>query len=62
MQVYNKWGSVVFSTEDVNEGWDGQFDNQPAPDGKYSYVIFYAGTLNDVAFEETFRGSIKLIR
>lgn len=62
MQVYNKWGSVVFSTEDVNEGWDGDFEGQPAPSGKYSYVVFYAGILNDVAFEETFRGSIKLIR
>ncbi|MFT7149698.1 MAG: gliding motility-associated-like protein [Nonlabens sp.] len=62
MQVYNKWGSVVFSTEDVSEGWDGTFNSEPAPDGKYSYVVFYAGTLNDVAFEETFRGSIKLIR
>ncbi len=62
MQVYNKWGSVVFSTEDVNVGWDGTFEGQSAPDGKYSYVIFYAGSLNDVAFEETFRGSIRLIR
>lgn len=62
MQVYNKWGSVVFSTEDVNEGWNGRFEGQEAPNGKYSYVIFYAGSLNDVAFEETFRGSVKLIR
>lgn len=62
MQIYNKWGSVVFSTTDVNTGWDGSFKGQNAPDGKYSYVIFYAGSLNGVAFEETFRGSVKLIR
>ncbi len=62
MQIYNKWGSVVFSTEDVADGWDGSFEGQNAPDGKYSYIIFYAGALNGVAFEETFRGSIKLIR
>lgn len=62
MQIYNNWGSVVFSTEDVDTGWDGNFGGAPAPNGKYSYVVFYAGSLNDVAFEETFRGSIKLIR
>lgn len=62
MQIYNKWGSVVFSTEDVDQGWNGTFQGELAPDGKYSYVVFYSGSLNDVAFEETFRGSIKLIR
>ncbi|MFY0594424.1 gliding motility-associated C-terminal domain-containing protein [Roseivirga sp.] len=62
MQIYNKWGAVIYSTEDVNSGWDGTFEGQDAPSGKYSYVIFYAGTLNDVAFEETYRGSLKLLR
>ncbi|OEK04351.1 T9SS type B sorting domain-containing protein [Roseivirga misakiensis] len=62
MQIYNKWGAVIYSTDDVNDGWDGNFEGQEAPSGKYSYVIFYAGTLNDVAFEETYRGSVKLIR
>lgn len=62
MQIYNKWGSVIYTTEDVNEGWNGKFEGQDAPDGKYSYVIFYAGSLNNVAFEETYRGSLNLIR
>lgn len=62
MQIYNKWGSVVFSTEDASQGWDGTFEGQEAPSGKYSYVIFHSGVLNNIPFEETFRGAVKLIR
>lgn len=62
MQVYNKWGSIVFSTEDITKGWDGSFQGEIAPQGEYSYVVFYAGTLNNLSFEETYRGSFKLIR
>lgn len=62
MQIYNKWGQVIFSTEDLSEGWDGTYQGDIAPEGKYSYVVFYAGSLNEVSFEETYRGSFNLIR
>ncbi|NVJ47383.1 MAG: gliding motility-associated C-terminal domain-containing protein [Cytophagia bacterium] len=62
MQIFNKWGQVVFSTEDLSEGWDGTYQGDIAPDGKYSYLVFYAGSLNEVSFEETYRGSFNLIR
>lgn len=62
MQIYNKWGQVIFTTEDLSEGWDGTYMGQNSPEGKYSYLVFYAGTLNDVSFEETYRGSFDLIR
>ncbi|MBO6659679.1 MAG: gliding motility-associated C-terminal domain-containing protein [Roseivirga sp.] len=62
MQIYNKWGQVIFSTEDLSEGWDGTYQGDIASEGKYSYVVFYAGSLNEVSFEETYRGSFDLIR
>ncbi len=62
MQLYNQWGSIVFSTEDLSEGWDGNYRGALAPIGEYSYVIFYANTVNGVSFEDTYRGSFKLIR
>lgn len=62
MQVYNKWGSVVFSSNDVSNGWDGSFEGKVVPDGQYSYIIFYTVNLNNKIFEESYRGTIKLIR
>jgi gliding motility-associated-like protein len=62
LQVFNQWGSITFATKDITEGWDGTLDGQNAPDGKYSYIIFYSGSLNGVSFEETLRGTLRLIR
>lgn len=62
MQIVNRWGAIVFSTEDIDKGWNGDFENEKAPNGNYSYIIFYSSSINDIKFEETFRGSFKLIR
>ncbi|WP_420387148.1 PKD domain-containing protein [Roseivirga sp.] len=62
MQIYNKWGTIVFSTEDLSEGWDGTYNGDDAPQGSYSYVVFYSVMINDLNFEETFRGSFTLLR
>jgi len=62
MQIFNKWGEIIFSKEDVTEGWDGTYKGKEVQDGQYSYIIFYSGVLNGVSFEETRRGSLKLFR
>ncbi len=38
-QIFNRWGERVFTTQDINEGWDGRFNNEPQPLGTYVYVI-----------------------
>ena len=38
-RIYNRWGTKVFETTDINEGWDGQFNGQPQPMGVYIYTI-----------------------
>jgi len=62
LQIYNKWGAIVFSANDVDEGWDGNFQGSPAPDGKYSYVIFWAAEINGAEIEQNIRGTINIYR
>ena len=42
--VFNRWGNVVFSTDNPNEGWDGNVHGRPAAEGTYYYVITATGT------------------
>jgi gliding motility-associated-like protein len=37
--VFNRWGSKVFSTKNISQGWDGTFKGLPVPPGTYVYVI-----------------------
>jgi gliding motility-associated-like protein len=62
LQIFNKWGAIIYSSENIFEGWDGTFQGEDVQPGQYSYVIFYSGALNNITFEETQRGTIKLIR
>lgn len=41
MIIFNRWGSVVFSSEDFTQGWNGTADGAKAPVGPYSYKVQY---------------------
>jgi len=59
MQVFNRWGQLVFSTKDPFEGWTGTAGGQPSPAGVYAWSIHYidvTGKQNDR------RGTVILIR
>lgn len=62
MMVYNRWGNVVFFSDTINQGWDGNFEGSPAPAGTYTYDISYGGVLNGTPFTETVRGIVRLMR
>ncbi len=38
--VYNRWGEVVFTTEDPSECWDGTYREKPVQTGVYAYKIY----------------------
>jgi gliding motility-associated-like protein len=38
MQIFNRWGELVFSTTDMDLGWDGTHKAIPAPEGIYAFV------------------------
>jgi gliding motility-associated-like protein len=43
MQIYNRWGEVVFQSDDPAEGWNGRKYNtgEILPEGIYLYVVRY---------------------
>lgn len=39
LQVFNRWGNMVFETTDKNFEWDGQFQGERLPMGVYTWNI-----------------------
>lgn len=57
--VYNRWGEVVFSTEDPSECWDGTYREKPVQSGVYAYKI-YAVLFNGTEINES--GNLTIIK
>lgn len=38
-EIYNRWGTQVYSSQDIEEGWDGMYGDTPQPMGVYVYIV-----------------------
>ena len=57
--VFNRWGEVIFETDDPYSGWDGTFRNKPMNNGVYVYMV-KATLLNGE--DVSLNGTITLIK
>lgn len=39
IQIYNRWGELIFNSNDPNEGWDARYKNNPVQADTYFYRI-----------------------
>ena len=39
LKVFDRWGNLVFSTNDPMQGWDGSMGGRPMPMGTYIYIL-----------------------
>jgi gliding motility-associated-like protein len=59
MQVFNRYGEVIFESTDPNFGWKGEFQGSPVSGGAYGYLISFA---NRNGGEITKKGTVLVIR
>ena len=58
-RVYNRWGQLVYSTTQVNDGWDGNFKGAPQSAGTY---VWYAEGITYLGRKVEKKGTMILIR
>ncbi len=64
LTVVNRWGRVVFTTNDPEINWDGRdkTTREPCADGAYLYVCeVFVTTMNGIA-KQTLKGSVSILR
>jgi gliding motility-associated-like protein len=37
LQIFNRWGQLIFESFDVNVGWDGTYNGKLSPQDVYIY-------------------------
>ena len=59
MQIFSKWGQVIFSTNDISQKWDGTFKGKNMPNGAYFWMMNYVSLKGKKVYEQ---GTVMLIR
>ena len=59
MDIYDRWGKLLFRSRSMQDGWDGKVNGQAAPEGAYIFKIEVRGYDGQVLRRS---GSVTLIR
>jgi gliding motility-associated-like protein len=58
MKIFNRWGELIFVTDNLDEGWNGEYKGSMQAEGTYVYVAKFTDRTNHT-FERT--GSFVLL-
>ena len=59
LQIFNRWGQLLYETRNASQGWDGRFKGQPLDSGVFIYFLEMRGLSGQTI---TQKGSFILIR
>jgi gliding motility-associated-like protein len=62
LDIYTRFGQLIFSTQNPDIGWDGTYEGKDAPEGVYTYVLKYSGYDNGRFLEDVDRSTFLLFR
>jgi len=44
--IYDRWGQMIYRTENPGDGWDGKYNGDYVPLGVYVYLLRFRDALN----------------
>lgn len=60
LSIYNRWGELVYFSNNIKKGWDGSIKNKNADGGIYMYYVAFID--QSTGKSKTYKGDISLIR
>lgn len=59
MKIYNRWGSLLYETTDINALWDGTMDGNAMAEGVYFYTLYIT---DGCGMENEYNGFVHLMK
>ncbi len=56
MQIFNRWGNLIFETQDLDKGWDGTAAGTQCPADTYIWIINFRSEHDSV-----FKGTVTIV-
>jgi gliding motility-associated-like protein len=62
LQIFNRWGEMIFESHNPLEKWDGTYNGKRAPIGTYNYLLNYSWLVYSTDKNQQKRGVISILR
>ncbi|WP_229209364.1 PKD domain-containing protein [Dyadobacter sediminis] len=62
IRIYNRWGEVIYATNNIEDRWDGTYKGVKVQPGSYPYVLSYESQYYPERAPYVKRGSVMIIR
>lgn len=59
LRIYDRWGALVFQSNDPQAHWDGSVFGSPGAPSAYNYVLFFEGCVRE---KEMISGTVLLLK
>ena len=59
-RIYDRWGELIFVTNQVLQGWDGTYNGEKVQFGTYTWTIRFKDSQTNEVYEST--GHVNVIR
>lgn len=62
LSIYNRWGALVYQTNDITQGWNGTYKGTACQSGTYVFKVTYNTSTSPQSTSETKIGTVMLVR
>ena len=62
LSIFNRWGAMIYQTNDITQGWDGTYNGELCQPGSYVYKIAYNTFVPSTTASEVKQGTVMLVR
>jgi gliding motility-associated-like protein len=61
LTITNRWGEIIFQTNDIYKGWDGKFKGKKSPVGQYFWTLYYWEYEGNILYPKEKKGRLNLL-
>jgi gliding motility-associated-like protein len=62
LTIFNRWGEVVYKSNDIHQCWDGSRKGELCPEGMYAWSLLYWRYEGDIQYNKLLKGTVLLQR
>jgi gliding motility-associated-like protein len=62
MKIFNRWGALIYSSTNPDEGWDGRFSNQDISEGVYIYLLEFEVNQRGENIKKQLSGDVTVVK